>query len=200
VGFEEDLAEIEGAIRKLGVEWDKFFAGVEKKPPNDLRTKADALVRRYAHSEIKNSMQRFRYQSLVAKYNTMSELWAKKLRAREEGKVFGVHGLKADVLPPAPPPPPEPETVRPRAARSGEQNEVRVRNADRDSVAVQTLYNRFLAARAAAGETAPVRFENFQKLIAQQSSRILSEKGGKAVDFRLETKDGKVSLKAKIVK
>ena len=28
----------------------------------------------------------------------------------------------------------------------------------------------------------------------------LAEKGGQAVDFRLETKDGKVSLKAKIVK
>jgi hypothetical protein len=200
VGFEEDLAEIEGALRKLGVEWDKFFAGVEKKPPNDLKTKADALVRKHAHAEIKNATERFRYQSLVAKYNTMSELWAKKLRAREEGKVFGVHGLKADVLPPPPPPPPEAESPRARPVRSGEQNEVRVRNAERDSVAVQTLYNRFLAARQQAGETAPVRFENFQKLISQQATRILSEKGGQAVDFRLETKDGKVSLKAKIVK
>ena len=70
----------------------------------------------------------------------------------------------------------------------------------RDSAAVQALYDRFLAARAAAGEAAPVKFESFQKLIAQQSSRLLSEKGGQAVDFRLETKDGKVSLKARIVK
>jgi hypothetical protein len=200
VGFEEDLAEFEGALRKLGVEWDKFFAGVEKKPPHDLKTKTDILVRRYAHAEIKNATERFRYQNLVAKYNTMNELWAKKLRAREEGKVFGLHGLKADILPPPPPPAPEAPAPRARVARSGEQNEVRVRNAERDSVAVQTLYNRFLAAREQAGETTPVRFENFQKLISQQASRILTEKGGQAVDFRLETKDGKVSLKAKIVK
>jgi hypothetical protein len=71
---------------------------------------------------------------------------------------------------------------------------------ERDGAAVQALYDRFLAARAAAGEQAPVRFESFQKLIAQQASRILSEKGGQAVDFRLETRDGKVSLKAKVVK
>ena len=45
-----------------------------------------------------------------------------------------------------------------------------------------------------------MKFESFQKLIAQQASRILTEKGGQAVDFRLETKDGKVSLKAKVVK
>jgi hypothetical protein len=197
VGFEEDLAEIETAIRKLGVEWDKFFAGVEKKPPNDLRTKTDALLRRYAHTEIKNATDRFRYQGLTAKYNTMSELWAKKLRLREEGKAFGVHGLKAEVLPPPPPPPPAPA----KGARAGSATgEVRVSHPERDGAAVQALYDRFLVARAAAGEQAPVKFDSFQKLIAQQAARILSEKGGQAVDFRLETKDGKVSLKAKVVK
>jgi hypothetical protein len=45
-----------------------------------------------------------------------------------------------------------------------------------------------------------VKFEGFRKLIAQQANRILSEKGGQAVSFRLETKDGKVSLKAKALK
>jgi hypothetical protein len=197
VGFEEDLAEIEGSIRKLGVEWDKFFAGVEKKPPNELKTKVDGMVRRYAHAEIKNATDRFRYQGLTAKYNTLSELWAKRLRLREEGKVFGMHGLKADALPPpGPPPPPVPG----RAPARADTGEVRVGNPERDSGAVQTLYDRFLAARAQAGEKAPVKFESFQKLISQQASRILSEKGGQAVDFRLETKDGKVSLKAKVVK
>jgi hypothetical protein len=194
LGFEEDLAEIEGAIRKLGVEWDKFFAGVEKKPPNDLKTKTDALLRRHANAEIKNATDRFRYQSLSAKYTTLSELWAKRLRLKEEGKAFGVHGLKADLLPPPAPAAP------PRApARGGDTGEVRIRSAN-DPAAVQNLFDRYLAARAAAGETAPVKFESFQKVIAQQASRILSEKGGQAVDFRLETKDGKVSLKAKIVK
>ena len=198
MGFDEDLAEIEGAIRKLGVEWEKFFGGVEKKPPNDLRGKVDALMRRHAHMEIKNATERFRYQGLTAKYNTLSELWAKKLRLREEGKAFGVHGLKAEALPPPPPPAP---AAAARGARGGtDAGEVRVGQSGRDGAAVQTLYDRFLAARAAAGEQAPVKFESFQKLIAQQASRILSEKGGQAVDFRLETRDGKVSLKAKVVK
>jgi hypothetical protein len=55
-------------------------------------------------------------------------------------------------------------------------------------------------ARRGTGETGAVKFESFQKLIAQQASRILAERGAKAVDFRLETKDGKVSLKARPVK
>ena len=128
MGFEEDLGEIENAIRRLGVEWDKFFGGIEKKAPNDLKAKAEALIRRHANIEIKNNMERFRYQNLTAKYNTMSELWAKRLRAKEEGKPFGMHGLKADVLPPPPPPV---EAPRPRAGRGGEAD-VRVTSAAGD--------------------------------------------------------------------
>ena len=197
MGFEEDLGEIENNIRRLGVEWEKFFGGIEKKAPNDLKAKVEALMRRNANIEIKNNTERFRYQNLTAKYNTLSELWAKRLRAKEEGKPFGMHGLKADVLPPPPPPMAAP---LPRAARGADGNEVRVTSAEGDSAAVRTLYEKFLAAREAAGEAAPVKFDSFQKLISQQASRILTEKGGQAVDFRLETKDGKVSLKAKIVK
>jgi len=199
LGFEEDLGEIETTIRRLGVEWDKFFGGIEKKPPNDLKAKVEALIRRHANIEIKNNTERFRYQNLTAKYNSMSELWSKRLRAKEEGKAFGMHGLKADVLPPPPPPAPAP-AARPRVARASDGNEVRVSSADGDATAVRTLYDKFLAARVAAGEAAPVKFDSFQKLISQQASRILTEKGGQAVDFRLETKDGKVSLKAKVVK
>ena len=65
---------------------------------------------------------------------------------------------------------------------------------------VRALFDRFLEARKQAGEGGAVKFESFQKIITQQSTRILNEKGASAVDFRLETKDGKVSLKAKPVR
>jgi hypothetical protein len=198
LGFEEDVAAIDNSIRQIQIEWDKYFAGLEKKPPNDLKTRLEGVIRRYANAEIKNNTERFRYQSLVAKYNTLNELWQKKLRAREEGKSFGVHGLKADLLPP---PPPTVAAHPPAAVRSAsDAGEVRVQNPDRDQTAVRTLYDRFLEARQATGETAAVKFDSFQKLIAQQASRLIHEKGAQAVDFRLETKDGKVSLKAKVVK
>jgi hypothetical protein len=199
VPIEEDVDAIERSIRQLQIEWDKFFGGLERKPPTDLKAKLEALIRRHANAEIRNNTERFRYQSLTAKYNTLNELWSKRLRAKEEGKPLGIHGLKADVLPP---PPPSAAAKRPAgpAARPAENAEVRVQSLDRDAKAVRSLYERFLAARQAAGENAPVKFDSFQKLIGQQTSRLISEKGGQAVDFRLETRDGKVSLKAKVVK
>jgi hypothetical protein len=193
----EDLEAIEKQMRQLQIEWDKFFSGIEKKPPTDLKTRIEAVIRRHANVEIRNNTERFRYQTMVAKYNTLSELWNKKLRAREEGKAFGVHGLKADILPPPPPPVAAPP---PRAMRPAAGGEFRVQNPEHDLATVKALYENFLAARQRAGEHAVVKFDSFQKLIGQQASRILSDKGAQAVDFRLETKDGKVSLKAKVVK
>ena len=190
----EDLDTLERSIRQLQIDWDRFFSGLEKKPPNDLKVKVEAIVRRHANAEIRNNADRFRYQTLTARYSTFNELWSKKLRAREEGKAFGVHGLKAEMLPPPPPPPPPAAAAR----RSGE---FRVQNPERDAATVRSLYESFLEARSQNGESAPVKYESFQKLIGQQAARILSDKGGKAaVEFRLETKDGKVSLKAKVVK
>jgi hypothetical protein len=192
VALEDDLALIETSIRQLQIEWDKFFGGVERKPPTDQKARLEALLRRHANAEIRNNAERFRYQNLTARYNTMSELWTKKLRALEEGRPLGLHGSK---VPPAPPPPMR--APEPRAAASA--GEYRVRRPEAETEVVRALFDQYQQARTQAGEGG-VKFESFQKVIAQQASRILTEKGGQAVEFRVETKDGKVSLKAKAVK
>jgi hypothetical protein len=198
VGIPEDLDQLDHAIRQLQIEWEKFFSGIEKKPPMDLKTRVEGLVRRYAYAEIRNNGDRFRYQSLTSRYNTFAELWAKRLRAMEEGRPALLHGTRVPHAPPPPTAPTPPAT--PAAAARAAANEYRVRHPEQDAAAVRDLYQQFLEERRRTGETAAVKFENFQKLITQQASRILTEKGAKAVDFRLETKDGKVSLKARPVK
>ena len=198
MALSEDLDRIDLTLRQLQVKWDLFFSGQEKKPPTDLQTQVEQLIKRYANSEIRNNGERFRYQGLSARYTTFNELWQKRLRAREEGKVFGMHGLRAEQMPP-------PRAVAPAPAPRGERpapapGEIRVADASRDTDAVQALYDRFVEERIRAGEAHAPVFENFRDLIRQQTERIRAEKGAQAVDFRLETRDGKVSLKARIVK
>jgi hypothetical protein len=193
----EDLEFLENSIRQLKIEWEKFFGGVERKPPYDLKFRVDSVVRRHSNAEIRNNAERFRYMNLVARYNTFSELWAKRLRALEEGARFGLHGSQART---AGPPPVLEHLPEPPARPAPGGNEVRVQDPGSDGAAVRKLFDNFLEARKAAGEAGAVKFESFQKIINQQAARILTEKGAKAVDFRLETKDGKVSLKAKPVR
>ena len=102
MALEDDLGRIEASIRQLQIEWDKFFGGVESKPPTDLKARLEALLRRHANAEIRNNAERFRYQNLTARYNTMNELWTKKLRAMEEGRPMGLHGAKRPAAAPAP--------------------------------------------------------------------------------------------------
>jgi hypothetical protein len=198
MAIEQDLNQLEVMLRQLQIEWEKFFGRVEKKPPHELKAKVEGIIRRYAYEEMRNNNERFRYQSMAARYASFSELWNKRLRAFEEGRTVGVHGH----LPPPTAATPSPAAAgQARAAASGAgAGEIRVRNPDKDESAVRALYDQFLRARQQAGEKGTVKFDSFQKLIGQQASRIMADKGAQAVDFRLETKEGKVSLKAKVVK
>lgn len=213
MGLEEDLALIERGVRELQIEWEKFFGGLAKFPPTEMKTRLEALIRKHVGIEIRNNTQRFRYQTLAARYNTFSELWSKRLRALEEGR--GVRGVRMPPPAAAPEPDAEPASSLPDdglsplaallggpapPARPRPRSEHRVADPMRDQATVRSLYDQFLEARRQTGEPGNVKFESFQKLIAQQASRILQDKGAAAVDFRLETKDGKVSLKAKPVK
>lgn len=196
MGLSEDIERLEASIRQLQIEWDKFFGGVERRPPTALQARVEALVRQHANTDIRNATERFRYQNVTARFNTLNELWNKRLRALEEGRPLGVHGLRAQALPPPTPAPagqPQAPAVRPQ------REEFRVADPARDGAALEALYERFAASRQRTGEPA-VRFDTFRKLIAQQAQRLLVEKNASAVDFRIETKDGKVSLKAKPVK
>lgn len=203
--LEEDLEKIDEGIFKLQKEWDRFFSGQERKAPFEAKQRLDRLVRRYVGVEIRNNVERFRFQSLTAKYNTLSDMWNRKLRAIEEGRPLSSVQLKhvreaeAEAAAAAPAP------ARPSAgSRTMESSgptiaEVRLSTLRDDEQGVKALYDQFKAARASVGES-EVKFESFKKLIAQQRTRLLEEKDAVAVDFRVALQDGKVALKAKPVR
>jgi hypothetical protein len=196
VSLNDDLAQLEQSIRILQIEWGKFFGRVEKQPPNKLKAQVEALIRKYAVGQIQNPTDRFRYQTLSARYASFSEMWSRRLRALEEGRpIQGVRPPRTLTGPPAAAAEP---ARKPAAARVAEP--VRVGTQAGGEAAVRTLFERFVEARKASGEVAPVKYESFEKLINQQAARLRDNKGAQAVDFRLETKDGKVSLKAKPVR
>ena len=208
MGVSEDLDLIEKLTRQLQTEWEKFFAGVEKKPPNELKGKLESMIRRYAFQEMSNNGERFRYQTLSTRYSTFSELWNKRLRAWEEGRPVGIHvtptlahrlnvPASSEGLAPTGFPVAAVMAHSAPAPRMQPPSEVRVQDPSREKAAVRTLFEQFVAARSATGDNAAVKIESFEKLIGQQTARILTEKGASAVEFRIETKDGKVSLKAR---
>jgi hypothetical protein len=191
VAIEDDIGLLERGIRELQIEWEKFFGGVEKKPPLELRARIEGLIKRYAYADIRNNSERFKYQSLTARYNTFNELWNKRLRALEEGRPLGAHAGRPS------PPAPAPRSVIPDAPRTAEAAAAFRVERTEDGTVVRALFNEYVEARKQAGDRGGMNFENFQKVVKEQTKRILTEKNARAVDFRLEVKEGKVTLKAK---
>lgn len=205
--LEEDLERIDEGIFKLQKEWERFFSGQERKAPYEAKQRLDRLVRKYVGIEIRNNVERFRFQSLTAKYNTLSDMWNRKLRAIEEGRPLSSVQLKhireveaavegaAPAVPIMQSAPGSKSVLTPGPGRA----EVRLSTLRDDEQGVRALYDQFRAARATAGES-EVKFESFRKLITQQRQRLLEEKDAVAVDFRIALQDGKVALKAKPVR
>jgi hypothetical protein len=195
-----ELDDLERDIKQLQIEWDKYFGGLEKRAPTALHAKVERATRFWLRGEIRNPTVRFRSQSLIARFNTLNQLWQKRLRALEEGRPLGVHRGALRVPQTTATPGQTEQAPRRPAAGVGGPQPVRVADVGQDREQVRALFDRFVEARKQAGENAAVRFESFEKLIAQQAGRILTQQGAQAVDFRLETSGGKVSLKARPVK
>jgi len=204
--IEEDLAKIEEGTFKLQKEWERFFSGQERKAPFEAKQRLDHLIRRYLGVEIRNNVERFRFQTLTAKYNTLSDMWNRKLRAIEEGRPLSSSQLKLvrEAAAETAAAPSAPEEQSADGSINGEplaplRPVVRLSTLREDDEGVKELYEQFRAARVSAGQP-EVKFESFRKLIAQQRDRLLQEKDAVAVDFRIALQDGKVALKAKPVR
>ena len=192
--IDEDLTKIEEGTFRLQKDWERFFSGQERTAPFESRRRLEWLIRRYVGVEIRNNIERFRFQSLTARYNTLSDMWNRRLRAIEEGRSSVAAPLQqrreaAEALARA---------ARP-AGNAPARAEIRVSTTGEDEQAVRELYDQFKAARATAGE-AEVKFESFKKLISQHRARLLEQKAAVAVAFRISVQDGKVALKAKPVR
>lgn len=178
--IELDLERLESGIRQLKVQYDMFFAGSLPRQPHELRADVERLIKRYAHAPIRKYATRFHFNSLVSRYNSLSELWTKALRTCEEGDR------------PAP-------AVADRATR-GEKvvAACTVADSDRDQAHLKLLHQKFLETRRKTGETGTkVSYESFVKGISAQASRLRQKAGCEKIELRLVVRDSKVQLKAR---
>src|SRR5216684_4793066 len=94
--IDEELGALERDIRQLKIEYDQFFGGGRKRPPNEIEWRIDLLVKRYAErgGELKFA-QRFRFNNLSQTYAKYKDIFRKKTAQKEEGKVQRHFGAAA---------------------------------------------------------------------------------------------------------
>jgi hypothetical protein len=178
---QRDLQVLEAELKKLEAEYNMFFAGRLPRPPWETRGRVEAILKRWDRGVIETSVDRFRFQTLQARFAAFVDLWDRGLRAREEGR-------------PGPFAPPPPKAV-PKKEQQPEAKVLHVtafRDPMREMDKLHGLYDSLMDARRGQGEDV-VPFHKFAALVKDQVAK-LREGGSPEVAFRVAVKDGKVNL------
>lgn len=180
---DEQLSRLEEDIRRLRIEFDIFFNGAAKRPPYDTKGRVETLLKRLGDDRTLTFAQRYRYNSLAARYNAFRDLWRRTMQGREEGR--------------------DPAS----AARANAKKEISVAaepvsvtcaDAHKEIEVVKSLYASLLEAKQRCGE--PIEgfsFPKFHRFVAQKADGLKQKSGCKRVRFSVAVEDGHVSFKAK---
>lgn len=172
---EQELNRLATAIQNLRVELVRFYNGASHVPPEDLRTEVQRRIRELRNSNLQASADHFRLGSLEARFNSLNELFNRRLREREEG--------------------------RGRRAASGSGSFPRqdprqgvVLDDSADGSAVEALYAGLQQGRGGGPQ---FDLDSFRSYLQKQISTLRKKTGCREVQFRVSEEDGKMKLKAK---
>ncbi len=186
-----NLATLSGELKKLETEYNQFFSGRLPRPPWETRTRVESLIKKWDRESVHaSSIDKFKFQTLQARYATFADLWDRGLRAREEGRPGPFNWVPGGAAPPPPAPgePPMPHVVHVTA----------IGDPMKDMEKVRELYESLMDARRDAGDQT-VPFHKFVGLVKDQV-RTLQQKGSPEVAFRVAVTEGKVSFTARGLK
>lgn len=187
--FDQEMALLEAEIRRLEAEYNMFFAGRLPRLPWETRARVEKLVKRYDRMPLRNTAQRFRFDTVQSRFVKFCELWERNLKAKEEGRLRRGHR----------PPVEAPASV---AASSGTRDEApaprvvhvaAIRDPAREGDQLNALYEQLSKARQEAGAK-PLPFNQFAAVVKAQVNKL---GGDRAVKFRVSVQDGKVMLAAR---
>lgn len=87
--YDDDLNNLEDWLRRLKVEYDIYFNGHRKKPPDDLRMRVEKVVKKLSECADMSFQHRFRYNTLIARYYLFRDLWRRTQQDREQSDDSG---------------------------------------------------------------------------------------------------------------
>lgn len=185
--FAEDLDELEDAITALQVLYEKYFLGIDRRPPDQERKRVSHRIRELKEQHIRNTALKFRVNTMFAKLLSFERMWDRTLREIEEGT------YKRDVF----------------KAKMHMKDRTADKAAERKPAAsapppaeisddkLRRLYDTYLVARQRCGEpTDGISYDSVAARIRAQVPQLLEKHKAKNIEFKVVIKGGKAILKA----
>jgi len=186
--YDEDLKHLEEWIRRLKIEYDIFFIGNRKKPPDDLRMRIEKLVKRLSEVGDMSISQRFLYNTLIARFYVHRDLWRRTQQERESAE--GTAGVPAPTKHTKPPD--QPETSMPRDVQ------VSISDPEVEAGSVRRLYDELLRMKGGHAKESPdISYRQFAAYVANQMRGIKTKHHCNSVTFRIALEDKTIKFMAK---
>jgi hypothetical protein len=182
--FESDMRQLDEGIRALKIEYNRYFTGAAERPPYDLHTKLENIVRRHAapvHG--RRTAEQFRYNSLVSQFRVLSELWNRNVRNIEEGRPSLLQ--RRDSEAPARAAEVEREIYRGAVTADDPATEDRT---------LQHVYDSYMQATGGNGRRS-LSYQSFQSQMHQRLERFQARTGARKVVVRIVLVDNRPVLK-----
>lgn len=190
---DDELDQLEEDIRKLKNKYDQFFAAIQKYPPTQERRNIEVAIHEISKQRMRDNARRFRFNTILTRYNQFREMWARKMREREEGPLDFRRRQAAMA---APSEAAERVVQQPPVTSRGADPYVRVAPGT-NGEEIRRLYNEIEQKHMELGKMPSITLEQLGSMVQKQSEMVRSKYNVNAVAFRVDVVDGKVKLKAK---
>jgi hypothetical protein len=191
-GLSVELDEVEQKMFVLKIDYEKYFSGLERIEPLRARDEVRRLMRDFQDEPITNSVQRFRYQTLKARFQSQELYWQRNLVLMERGthpKMRFRADAKAKAVPS--------ELIPDLPAEQIEVLRQRHEAQEREERAYKLVFDRYLEARTKCGQgTDNISFDAVREALKKQVRQIKSTYQCEGVKFRVVVEDGKAKVKA----
>lgn len=173
----KDLNLLETKLKSLKIEWDFFFAGQSRTPPLKELENLDKEMKKYRNLSISDNALRFKFNSIFSNYASYKELWAKKLKQIEEGKI--------------------------RVAKEKmliDKNKPKIIIISKQSNINEQIENIFLAFSSLSENKKVASFIEFEKKLKQQLLELFRKTNSSMLKVSVALEEGKTKIKIKPVK
>ncbi len=189
---DEELDKLEEDIRRLKNQYDLFFANIVKVPPSFMRHQVEAYIHELNRLKMRDNARRFRFNTVLSRYNQYREMWARRMREREEGPL-DFRRRQAAMSAPAP----AAARVPPPGVTSAAADPYVKMTPGSNGEQVRKLFEEITRAHVDLGKLSNVTLDQLTAMVQKQTELVRSKYNVNTVAFRVETIDGKVKLKAK---
>src|SRR5262245_36674223 len=179
-----------------------YFAGAAPRQPYEVRKELETQIKTLGDTPMQRFADRYRYNSLASKYQTMVELWSKMLRAKEEGRLRpGIPGFVEPVRrsPGAAPggPAARPSGPTQPGVEITDRTRFTVSRAAPEDPSLRMFYDKYVELKwGTNGSGARMTYEKFCQQLTAKTEAIKQKAGCETVMYSLEIKPDGVSLKA----